>query len=276
MVAVGAEYADLAAVAERVAAEAAELVAGARHAMDRGEPITVERKTSETDVVTAVDQQAERFIRDRLAELRPGDPVLGEEQGHYETDGAEADVTWVVDPIDGTVNFLYGLPWFAVSVAAQRDGESVAGAVVEPMSGRRWSAVRGAGSWLDGTPLAVSRPERLELALCSTGFAYQAARRRKQAEMVAGLLGAMRDIRRTGSAALDLCGVAAGWCDAHVEHGLSTWDWAAGALIASEAGAAVSPPGQEPVYGTDAMIAAAPAIAGPLREVLAACGAADV
>lgn len=276
MVAVGAEYGDLAAVAERVAAEAAELVAGARHAMDRGEQITVDSKTSETDVVTAVDQQAERFIRDRLAELRPGDPVLGEEQGHHETDGSDDAVTWVVDPIDGTVNFLYGLPWFAVSVAAQRDGESVAGAVVEPLSGRRWTAIRGAGSWLDGRALTVSRPERLELALCSTGFAYQSARRRRQADMVAGLLGSMRDIRRTGSAALDLCAVAAGWCDAHVEHGLSRWDWAAGALIAAEAGAEVSLPGEDSTYGTDGIVVAAPAIAGTLREALSGCGAASV
>ena len=277
MVAVGAEYRDLAGIAERVAVEAAELVASARQSMDRGEQVSVETKSSDTDVVTAVDQQAERFIRDRLAELRPADPVLGEEQGHHTTpDSAERTVTWVVDPIDGTVNFLYGVPCFAVSVAAQLDGESVAGAVVEPISGRRWTAVRGAGSWLDGQVLTVSHPERLDVALCSTGFAYDAARRRRQADMVAGLLGAVRDIRRSGSAALDLCAVAAGWYDAHVEHGLSHWDWAAGALIAAEAGAEVTLPGDDGLCGPDTTIAVAPTIGAALRQRLADCGCAAV
>jgi len=277
MVAVTVEYADLAGVAEQVAAEAAELVAGARQAMDRGERVTVETKTSETDVVTAVDQQAERFIRDRLAELRPTDAVLGEEQGHHETgEPGQGAVTWVVDPIDGTVNFLYGFPWFAVSIAAQLDGESVAGAVVEPLSGRRWTAVRGAGSWLDGRVLRVSQPERIGVALCSTGFAYDAARRRRQADMVACLLRSVGDIRRSGSAALDLCAVAAGWCDAYVEHGLSPWDWAAAALVAAEAGAEITQPGEDPNRGDDVVIAATPAIAVPLREILTTCGSADV
>lgn len=277
MVVVGADTKVLAEVAERVAVEAAELVAEARRAIARGEPVAVESKTAETDVVTAADQQAERFIRDRLAELRPTEPVLGEEQGHDgSTPGADGTVTWVVDPIDGTVNFLYGFPWFAVSVAAQIDGQSVAGAVVEPVSGRRWTAARGTGAWLDGVRLAVSHPERLALTLCSTGFAYQAQRRRRQAAMVAQLLGHVRDIRRSGSAALDLCAVAAGWCDAHFEHGLSRWDWAAGALIAAEAGAVVTVPGQNQTYGADATFAAAPAIAEPLREALRKCGVGTV
>lgn len=277
MVLVGADAKVLADVAERVAAEAAELVAGARRAIARGEPVAVESKTTETDVVTAADRQAERFIRERLAELRPTEPVLGEEQGHDGSSaGADGTLTWVVDPIDGTVNFLYGLPSFAVSVAAQIDGESVAGAVVEPVSGRRWTAARGMGAWLDGVRLAVSRPDRLAMALCSTGFAYQAQRRSRQAAMVAQLLGHVRDIRRSGSAALDLCAVAAGWCDAHVEHGLSRWDWAAGALIAAEAGAVVTVPGQDTTYGTDATVAAAPSIAEPLRDALLACGFAEV
>lgn len=275
MVVVGADEGALTETAERVAAEAAELVATARDRIRAGESVEVETKTNDSDVVTAIDKQAERFIRDRLAELRPGEPVLGEEQGDDRVDGSDAvgSVTWVVDPIDGTVNFLYGQPWFAVSVAAQVDGESVAGAVVEPVSGRRFSAARGAGAWLDGAPLYCSRPQRLDLTLVSTGFAYDPARRRRQASMVAELLGHVRDMRRSGSSALDLCAVAAGWCDAHVEHGLSRWDWAAGALIAAEAGATVVLPGQDDALGSDAVVAAPAGVMDPLRRALIGCGA---
>ncbi|PXY32962.1 MULTISPECIES: inositol monophosphatase family protein [Prauserella] len=267
-----AEAAALTTVAEQVAAEAAGLVLRARDSMLSGRAVSVATKTSATDVVTAVDRESEELIRTRLAELRPGEPVLGEEEGGRTGDG----VTWVVDPIDGTVNFLYGLPEFAVSVAAQVDGVSVAGAVVEPVSGRRWTGTRGAGSWLDGRPLRVSSPERLDLALLGTGFAYVPERRARQADMVAGLLGHVRDIRRPGSAALDLCAVAAGWTDAYFEHGLHRWDWAAGALIAAEAGAVVSLPGEDPELGVDGTLAAAPSIADALRAAVVKCGASGV
>ncbi|MFF5989063.1 inositol monophosphatase family protein [Prauserella flavalba] len=267
-----AEAAALTTVAEQVAAEAAGLVLRARESMLAGRAVSVDTKTSATDVVTAVDRESEQLIRTRLAELRPGEPVLGEEEGGRAGDG----VTWVVDPIDGTVNFLYGLPEFAVSVAAQVGGVSVAGAVVEPVSGRRWTGTRGAGSWLDGRPLRVSEPERLDLALLGTGFAYVPERRARQAELVAGLLGHVRDIRRPGSAALDLCAVAAGWTDAYFEHGLHRWDWAAGALIAAEAGAVVSLPGEDPELGVDGTLAAAPSIADALRTAVVKCGAGGV
>jgi myo-inositol-1(or 4)-monophosphatase len=277
MAPVGADERELMDVAERVAAEAAELVREAWEGMARGREVGVETKSGETDVVTAVDLESERLIRARLAELRPGDGIVGEEGGAGESTGdGPGQVTWVVDPIDGTVNFLYGLPWFAVSVAAQVDGESVAGAVVEPASGRRWTAARGHGSWLDGRRLAVTGPERLEVTLVATGFAYNAERRVRQARFAAELLGRVRDIRRPGAGSLDLCAVAAGWVDASVEHGLSRWDWAAGALIASEAGAVVSVSGADPALGPDATFAAAPSIAQALREALIASGAADV
>ncbi|WP_007027031.1 inositol monophosphatase family protein, partial [Saccharomonospora iraqiensis] len=233
----------LAATAEEVATEAAGLVRDARESMLAGRTVAVDTKSSRTDVVTAVDTESERLIRARLAALRPGDVVLGEEEGTGgDTGGAGTPgrVEWVVDPIDGTVNFLYGLPAFAVSVAAQIDGVSVAGAVVEPVAGRTWTATRGGGARLDGRALTTSAPEALETTLLATGFAYRAERRARQAELIAGMLGRVRDIRRSGSAALDLCGVAAGWTDAYVEHGLSHWDWAAAALIAEEAGAVVS------------------------------------
>lgn len=260
-------------VAETVARDAAELVLAAYER--RGAGLAVDTKSTDTDLVTAVDRDAERLIRARLAELRPGDSVLGEEDGGVLAAAPDA-VTWVVDPIDGTVNFVYGLPSFSVSVAAEVDGVSVAGAVVEPVSGRCWTGVRGGGSWLDGRPLHVSSPQRLELSLLATGFAYDAERRKRQAELVRGVLGVVRDIRRRGSAALDLCAVAAGWVDGYFEHGLSRWDWAAGALIAAEAGATVVLPGEDPRLGADAVLAAAPGIAEPLRTLLLNSGAADV
>ncbi|MER7117049.1 inositol monophosphatase family protein [Saccharomonospora azurea] len=264
-------------VAEQVAVDAAELVRDAYESMLAGERVAVDTKSSETDVVTAVDTASERLVRERLAQRRPGDAVLGEEEG---TDGesqrSASGVTWVVDPIDGTVNFLYGLPWFAVSVAAQIDGVSVAGAVVEPVSGRRWTATRGRGAWLDGRALRVSEPASLDVALLATGFAYSSERRERQARFAASILGRVRDLRRQGSAALDLCAVGAGWIDAYAEHGLSRWDWAAGALVASEAGAVVTLPGEAPELGDDAITAAAPSIAAPLREALRECGAGEV
>ncbi|MFD6793543.1 MULTISPECIES: inositol monophosphatase family protein [Prauserella salsuginis group] len=262
-------------VAERVAVEAAAFVAAERESMLDGAGVDVQTKTSRTDVVTAVDVASEKLIRARLAQLRPGEPVLGEEGGGgQDGDGraGDGDVTWVADPIDGTVNFLYGLPDFAVSVGAQIDGVSVAGAVVEPVSGRRWTAVRGGGAWLDGRRLTVSRPAGLDMALIGTGFNYVTERRKRQAAMIAALLGRVRDIRRGGSASLDLCHVAAGWLDGYAEHGLARWDWAAGALLAEEAGAVVALPGQDPELGTDGTMAAAPAIAEPLRASLIECG----
>ncbi|KAA9153319.1 inositol monophosphatase [Amycolatopsis acidicola] len=265
---VGAFESELKNVAVQVAGEAASLVRQAREAMLTGRPVRVDTKSTDTDVVTAVDRASERLVRERLAELRPGEHVLGEEEGGSAGDG----VTWVVDPIDGTVNFLYGSPVFSVSLAAQVDGVSLAGVVVEPVDGRVWTAVRGEGAWLDGRRLGTSSPERLELTLVATGFAYAAERRERQARAVADLLGRVRDIRRPGSASLDLCAVAAGWTDAYIEHGLKRWDWAAGALIAAEAGAVVSLPGEDEELGVDATFAAAPSIAEPLHAALVECG----
>jgi myo-inositol-1(or 4)-monophosphatase len=259
--------ADLLEIATGVAVEAASLARTAREAAIRD----VGTKSSETDVVTAGDLAVEKLVRTRLAELRPGEPVLGEESGG--SDGADRDgVCWVVDPIDGTVNYLYGFPWYAVSLAAQIDGVSVAAAVVEPDSGRRWTASRGGGAYLDGRPLRVSGASRLELSLVATGFAYRAERRARQAAGIAGLLGRVRDIRRAGAASLDLCAVAAGWLDGYFEHGLNRWDWAGGALLAEEAGAVVRLPDSP-----DGMtFVATPGIADELTKVLAETGLADI
>ena len=227
----------------------------------------VESKTSASDVVTAADTAAERLARRLLAQWRPDEPVLGEEEGGA---GASADgLCWVVDPIDGTVHYLFGLPWYAVSVAVQRDGQSLAGAVGQPAAGRLWSAARGRGAYCDGAAIRVSGATQLELSLLGTGFSYQPQRRGRQAAMVACMLPRIRDLRRAGSAALDLCSVASGWLDGFLEHGLHRWDWAAGALIAAEAGAIVRLP--EP--GSDFMLVAAPGIVESLAELATQCGA---
>ena len=262
--------ADLLEIATEVAVEAASLARSAREAAIRD----VGTKSSETDVVTAGDLAVEKLVRTRLAELRPGDPVLGEEAGGSGgADGSDNEgVCWVVDPIDGTVNYLYGFPWYAVSLAAQVDGVSVAAAVVEPDSGRRWTASRGGGAFLDGRPLRVSAASRLDLSLVATGFAYRAERRARQAAGIAGLLSRVRDIRRAGAASLDLCAVAAGWLDGYFEHGLNRWDWAGGALLAEEAGAVV----RLPDSANDMTFVATPGIADELAEVLAETGLADI
>jgi myo-inositol-1(or 4)-monophosphatase len=266
---VGVSLPELLEVAVRVATEAAELARTSRPAAIRD----VDTKSSETDVVTAADRATEQLVRRRIAELRPGEPVLGEEEGGS-SPADLAGVRWVVDPIDGTVNYLYGFPWYAVSLAVQVDGVSVVGAVVEPASGRRWVAARGLGAQLDGETLRVSSTTRLDLALVATGFAYRVERRRRQAEGVAQLVGKVRDIRRSGAASLDLCAVAAGWLDGYFEHGLSRWDWAAGALIAEEAGAAVRLPGETDTdgLGADLLMAASPGVVAELTAALIECG----
>jgi myo-inositol-1(or 4)-monophosphatase len=256
-------------VAVRIAREAAELARTVRdEAVTDG---AVDTKSSETDVVTAGDRAVERLVRDRLAEMRPGESVLGEEEGG---DGLPDGLRWVVDPIDGTVNYLYGFPWYAVSLAAQLDGRSVAGAVVEPVSGRVWSAAKGLGAQLDGRPLRVSAACRLDLALVGTGFSYSAHRRLSQAAAIGRLLGEVRDIRRSGAASLDLCAVAAGWLDAYYEQGLKRWDWAAGALVAAEAGARVWVPGGDTGdgLGDDVTLCVTPGIAAELRAALLRSG----
>lgn len=191
-------------------------------------------KTSSVDVVTDADRASEELIRGLLLEARPDDSILGEEgDDHAGTSG----VRWVVDPIDGTVNFLYGLPEYAVSVAAELDGEVVAGAVLNVATGVEYAAARGLGATRDGAPLSVRAvppvPERLVL----TGFGYRTDVRAGQAERVARMLPRVRDIRRMGSCALDLCHVAEGSADGYVEDGPQAWDWSAGSLVATEAGA---------------------------------------
>lgn len=200
----------------------------------------VSAKSTPTDVVTAADRATERLIVETLRERRPYDRVLGEESGaHPGADGDDA-VRWLVDPIDGTVNYLYGIPYYAVSVAAEVGGEVVAGVVRNPVSGEEWSAIRGRGAYRDGARLTGSGVSDLTYTLVSTGFGYDRNRRAHQARVVAALLSEVRDIRRFGAAALDLCHAAEGRVDAFYEKGLAPWDLAAGGLIAHEAGLLVT------------------------------------
>ncbi|TSD96120.1 inositol monophosphatase [Skermania sp. ID1734] len=240
-------------------------------------PTTVQAKSSPTDPVTVVDTETERLIRDRLARRRPQDSILGEEGGG--TAGDANRVRWVIDPIDGTVNFLYGIPAFAVSVAAQIDGRSVAGAVVDVAREVMYCAAAGHGAAVIGadgtvTPLRCNDVSELSMALVATGFGYGSSRRARQGRLVGELLPQVRDIRRIGSAALDLCMVGAGLVDAHFEHGLSPWDWAAGGLIAQEAGARVWLPSPDSVSAAGAVVVAcAPGVAAELADVFERLGA---
>ena len=232
-------------------------------------------KSSPTDVVTEMDRLSEELIRARILAVRPGDAILGEEGGQT-GDAAGAPVRWVIDPLDGTVNYLYGLPDWAVSIAAEVAGEVVAGAVFVPSRGELFTATRGGGAWLESTASSGAGRVRLRCrpgvplgqALVATGFGYRAARRKVQGEVVAALLPLVRDIRRFGVAAADLCSVAAGRVDAFYERGLNYWDYAAGALIAAEAGAVVgglrgAPP------STSMTVAAGPGLFRALTEALA-------
>ncbi|WP_189115457.1 inositol monophosphatase family protein [Pilimelia terevasa] len=227
-------------------------------------------KSTPTDVVTAADRAVERQVVAALRAARPDDAVRGEEYGT--AGAADAEVAWVLDPIDGTVNYLYGLPHYAISLAAEVGGVPAVGVVHEPVSGRWWTAVRGGGAFADGRRLAGSRVTDLGQALVGTGFAYAAATRRRQAAVLATVLPAVRDIRRLGSAATDLCLAAEGALDAYYESGLAPWDLAAGGLVAAEAGLRVTGLAGEPA-GAAMVVAAPPALHGPLHDLLLAARA---
>jgi myo-inositol-1(or 4)-monophosphatase len=226
------------------------------------------------DVVTEADRECEAFLRGRLAELRPDDGFFGEESDATAT---RSGITWVVDPIDGTVNYLYGLPNYAVSIAAvtgdpaiqPTEFELLVGVVVSPELGETYTAVAGGGAWRNGEPLQLGAgPEDLARTLVATGFSYTAARRELQAQALLNVIGKVRDLRRIGAASLDLCAVATGQIDAYYEFGLSQWDWAAGALIAKEAGASVSGLDLEQREGRSSLVAGHPRIAAQLVDLL--------
>jgi myo-inositol-1(or 4)-monophosphatase len=219
-----------------------------------------------------VDTACEELVVGRLLAARPDDGVLGEEGSSR---AGSSGVRWVIDPIDGTVNFLYGFPAYAVSIAAEVDGQVRAGVVVNVATGEVFTATAGGGARLS-TPsrpepevLRGSRPESLETTLVATGFGYRVEQRRAQGAVVAELLTRVRDIRRAGSAALDLCAAAAGRVDAYYELHLNPWDFAAGALIAAEAGLVVTGLPGSP-FADPMAIAAAPSIAAEFVDLVAA------
>ncbi|MFV0285970.1 MAG: inositol monophosphatase family protein [Demequina sp.] len=259
-------------VARTLAVEAGDLV---RHGRSQAEVAAT--KSSSVDIVTQMDLAAERLIRTRLAALRPDDGILGEEGDDVPT---RSGVTWVVDPIDGTVNYLYGLPHYAVSVAAVTGDPSPArwtveaGAIVDG-SGVLWSAAREEGAWRDGARLRRDGGPELSQSLVATGFQYVAERRRLQGAVAAALLDQVRDLRRLGSAAVDLCLVAAGTIDAYYEHGLQAWDMAAGLLIAQEAGVRTGNLSGGPA-DSSVLIAAVPERWQELRDALDAAGAGEM
>jgi myo-inositol-1(or 4)-monophosphatase len=195
-------------------------------------------KSSATDPVSDADREAERAIRELLSAERPADGLVAEEGSRADADSGRR---WVVDPLDGTVNFIYELPAWAVSVALEDADGVAAGVVHSPVLGETFCAVRGGGAWIaeSGRPLRASGCDRLERAMVATGFSYEPARRAQQAAVVARLLPLARDIRRAGAAALDLAWTAAGRLDAFYENGLKRWDWAAGHLMVQEAGGAI-------------------------------------
>ncbi|MFH8684307.1 inositol monophosphatase family protein [Streptomyces lydicus] len=227
-------------------------------------------KSSPIDVVTEMDLASEKLITGFIGERRPDDGFLGEEGA---SSAGTSGIRWVIDPIDGTVNYLYGLPSWAVSIAAERDGEVVVGVVAAPMRGETYRAVLGRGAFSNDEPVRHRpTPPALSQALLGTGFGYLAERRAAQAEVVRTLLPQVRDIRRGGSAAIDLCDVACGRLDAYYERGLNPWDLAAGALIAREAGALTGGrPGRSASH--ELTLAASPALFEQLQPLLEELGA---
>lgn len=210
-----------------------------------------ETKTSGTDMVTDMDRASEALLAGTILAARPDDAFLGEEG----TAGVgSTGVRWVVDPLDGTTNYLYGFPAWAVSVAAEVDGRAAVGVVYDPSHDEMFTAVRGGGARCNQRPLRVQGPADLATALVATGFSYDAATRGLQAAELAQLLPSVRDVRRAGAAALDLCWVALGRVDLYFERGIQPWDWAAGSLVATEAGAVVTDLGDGTVVAAPAQL----------------------
>jgi len=257
----GASETELLAVAERAARAAGEILL----ARFGGRQRALAAKSSPTDPVGEADIAAERAIRETLASARPDDALLGEEEGEAH---GESGLRWIVDPLDGTVNYLYGIPQWCVSVACEDAAGALAGVVLDPVRGELWAATRSGPATCDGEPLPGSDRDELARALVATGFGYDPAVRAAQAEVVARLLPRVRDIRRAGSAALDLAWTAAGRHDAYYERGVQPWDVAAGRLICRRAGLEARDLPPAPPQGSGLLIAPA-ALVEPLLGLVA-------
>ena len=223
----------------------------------------LDTKTSATDPVSDADRAAEALLVELITSERPDDGLLGEEGAARVS---RSGVRWVIDPLDGTVNYLYQLDNFSVSIAAEDSAGALVGVVHNPTTGRTYSAVRGRGAFADGRRLRANDPVPIERALLATGFGYSPERRAVQGVLIAALLPQVRDIRRIGSAALDLCAVAAGTVDGYLEEGVKAWDVAAGQLIAEEAGAVVTV--VTPTGDATGCLAAGPALHAVLAQIL--------
>ncbi len=243
-------------LAHKVGAEAAALL------MDRPPAFEIEEKTTAIDIVTQMDKKAETFIVQSILAKRPDDGMIGEEGAAIES---TSGITWVIDPLDGTVNYFYGLPGWNVSIAAQdRDG-SVVGVVTAPTINSTWWATRGGGAYFNGSKIKVNEPVEFDRAFIGTGFQYDVSHRMRQIENVGRMLPLIRDIRRNGAAAVDICSVAMGALDAYFEDGLKEWDWAAASLVATEAGARFGLYGAAPYMTT---LAAGPTLFAELEAFL--------
>ncbi|HSM66792.1 MAG TPA: inositol monophosphatase family protein [Ilumatobacteraceae bacterium] len=251
--------------AETIAVRAGDEALAGRRRLGVGQPVAHDTKSTTTDPVTEYDRAAERLIADEIRRRYPDDAIVGEEGAD---DSGTSGREWHVDPIDGTVNFVYDLPSWCTSIAVVDATGSIAGAVYAPVTGELYSAGRGRGATLNGSAIACSAVTELERALVATGFSYSADRRARQADRLARLLPSVRDVRRLGSAAIDLCLVACGRLDAYYEEHLNSWDIAAAVLIAAEAGAVTSDFEGGPPRPA-ATIAAGPGVHRQLVELLA-------
>jgi myo-inositol-1(or 4)-monophosphatase len=249
-------YAELLELARKVGHDAGALL------MERPPAFEIESKSTAIDIATQMDKKAEKFIMESLLAARPDDGIIGEEGSSVES---KSGITWVIDPLDGTVNYFYGLPGWNVSIAAKDKDGSVVGVVTAPTINSTWWATRGGGAFYNGHQIHCNDPIALDRALIATGFQYDVAHRTTQMTDLAKLVPLVRDLRRNGAAAVDLCHVAMGALDGYYEAGLKEWDWAAGGLVATEAGARFVQYGQEPLRTT---LAAGPTLHGQLASLL--------
>jgi myo-inositol-1(or 4)-monophosphatase len=231
---------------------------------ERPAELDVSTKSSPTDVVTVMDRASEKLILEGLTAARPDDSIVSEEGGGHP---GTSPVSWLVDPLDGTVNYLYGIPQYAVSIAAAIDDTTVCGVVVDVERDLTYTAVAGGGAFCDDVPLACSQQTDPAFSLVGTGFNYDSELRRRQASRMPTFLPQVRDLRRMGSAALDLCAVACGQLDAFFEAGMYPWDWAAGGLLATEAGARLGGLAGKPP-GRNTTLAANPVLFDALHDLL--------
>jgi myo-inositol-1(or 4)-monophosphatase len=260
----GPDLAALREVAVRVATEAAELLAAT---VDDDRQV-VDTKSTPTDMVTEMDRASEALLVERLQDLRPDDGIVGEEGASRP---GTTGVVWVVDPLDGTTNYLYRHPGWNVSVGATVDGAPAVGAVVVPSQADTFAAATGHGATRNGRPLRISPPAPLATSLVGTGFGYDPATREAQARALGRLIARIRDVRRMGAAAADLCSVASGRLDAYYEAGLAEWDRVAATVVAREAGARVEVR-TDTDLGPDCTIAAHPERFDELTALLADAG----